>query len=119
MIFIMMMQFIVICSINFRIESCMNKMTFSRINLNDKFMSILLHDIDLLHQLTIMYLPIIMKYNHPHSSGLTVFRDQWFSSDVTSHAVKRIEDVRSLRGRQFAGSFILQLLSAYLQIKSL
>jgi len=33
--------------------------------------------------------------------GLTVFRDQWFSSDVTSHAVKRIEDVRGLRGRQF------------------
>ncbi len=34
--------------------------------------------------------------------GLTVFRDQWFSSDKTSHAVKRIEDVRILRGRQFA-----------------
>lgn len=34
--------------------------------------------------------------------GLTVFRDQWFSSDVTSHAVKRIEDVRMLRSRQFA-----------------
>ena len=34
--------------------------------------------------------------------GLTVFRDQWFTSDVTSHAVKRIEDVRGLRGRQFA-----------------
>jgi aminopeptidase N len=34
--------------------------------------------------------------------GLTVFRDQWFSSDVTSHAVKRIEDVRGLRSRQFA-----------------
>jgi aminopeptidase N len=34
--------------------------------------------------------------------GLTVFRDQWFSSDMTSHAVKRIEDVRGLRSRQFA-----------------
>ena len=34
--------------------------------------------------------------------GLTVFRDQWFSSDATSQAVKRIEDVRMLRGRQFA-----------------
>lgn len=34
--------------------------------------------------------------------GLTVFRDQWFSSDATSQAVKRIEDVRVLRGRQFA-----------------
>ena len=34
--------------------------------------------------------------------GLTVFRDQWFSSDATSHAVKRIEDVRMLRGRQFS-----------------
>ena len=33
--------------------------------------------------------------------GLTVFRDQWFSSDATSAAVKRIEDVRSLRGGQF------------------
>lgn len=33
---------------------------------------------------------------------MTVFRDQWFSSDLTSHAVKRIEDVRGLRGRQFA-----------------
>ncbi len=34
--------------------------------------------------------------------GLTVFRDQWFSSDLTSRAVKRIEDVRGLRSRQFA-----------------
>lgn len=34
--------------------------------------------------------------------GLTVYRDQWFSSDKTSHAVKRIEDVRGLRSRQFA-----------------
>ena len=34
--------------------------------------------------------------------GLTVFRDQQFSADMGSHAVKRIEDVRSLRGRQFA-----------------
>ena len=33
--------------------------------------------------------------------GLTVFRDQWFSSDVTSKAVKRIEDVRGLRSGQF------------------
>ena len=33
--------------------------------------------------------------------GLTVFRDQWFTSDLTSNAVKRIEDVRGLRGRQF------------------
>jgi aminopeptidase N len=34
--------------------------------------------------------------------GLTVFRDQEFSSDVGSRAVKRIADVRSLRSRQFA-----------------
>ena len=34
--------------------------------------------------------------------GLTVFRDQWFTSDHTSKAVKRIEDVRGLRSRQFA-----------------
>lgn len=34
--------------------------------------------------------------------GLTVFRDQWFTSDLTSAAVKRIEDVRGLRSRQFA-----------------
>eukprot|EP01042_Synura_sphagnicola_P026492 gene26492-34195_t len=34
--------------------------------------------------------------------GLTVFRDQWFSSDMGSAAVKRIEDVVGLRGRQFA-----------------
>jgi len=27
---------------------------------------------------------------------------QWFSSDATSHAVKRVEDVRGLRSRQFA-----------------
>ena len=34
--------------------------------------------------------------------GLTVFRDQEFSSDMGSRAVKRIEDVRLLRARQFA-----------------
>ena len=33
--------------------------------------------------------------------GLTVYRDQEFSSDVRSRAVKRIEDVRRLRARQF------------------
>jgi len=33
--------------------------------------------------------------------GLTVFRDQEFSSDLQSRAVKRIRDVRALRGRQF------------------
>lgn len=33
--------------------------------------------------------------------GLTVFRDQWFSSDMTGEAVKRIGDVRVLRARQF------------------
>ena len=33
--------------------------------------------------------------------GLTVFRDQSFSADVRSHPVKRIEDVRALRLRQF------------------
>lgn len=33
--------------------------------------------------------------------GLTVFRDQEFTSDVRSRAVKRIEDVRTLRTRQF------------------
>ena len=33
--------------------------------------------------------------------GLTVFRDQQFSADMNSAAVKRIEDVRSLRARQF------------------
>lgn len=34
--------------------------------------------------------------------GLTVFRDQQFSADMGSAAVKRIEDVRVLRARQFA-----------------
>ena len=34
--------------------------------------------------------------------GLTVFRDQEFSGDMGSNAVKRIESVASLRGRQFA-----------------
>lgn len=34
--------------------------------------------------------------------GLTVFRDQEFTSDVRSRPVKRIEDVRLLRARQFA-----------------
>ncbi len=34
--------------------------------------------------------------------GLTVFRDQQFSSDMNSPAVERIENVRGLRGRQFA-----------------
>lgn len=34
--------------------------------------------------------------------GLTVFRDQEFTSDVTSRAVKRISDVRYLRSYQFA-----------------
>jgi aminopeptidase N len=33
--------------------------------------------------------------------GLTVFRDQEFSSDVRSRAVKRIQDVRTLRAQQF------------------
>jgi aminopeptidase N len=33
--------------------------------------------------------------------GLTVFRDQTFSGDMRSHAVKRIEEVRMLRSRQF------------------
>ena len=33
--------------------------------------------------------------------GLTVFRDQAFSADMQSHAVKRIEDVRQLRALQF------------------
>jgi aminopeptidase N len=33
--------------------------------------------------------------------GLTVFRDQQFSGDMRSHAVKRIEDVMLLRTRQF------------------
>jgi len=34
--------------------------------------------------------------------GLTVFRDQEFSADMGSAAVKRVEDVRGLRARQFA-----------------
>lgn len=34
--------------------------------------------------------------------GLTVFRDQEFTSDLHSRAVKRINDVRLLRARQFA-----------------
>ncbi len=34
--------------------------------------------------------------------GLTVFRDQEFVSDLQSREVKRIEDVRLLRSRQFA-----------------
>ncbi|WGZ92986.1 MAG: aminopeptidase N [Candidatus Thiothrix putei] len=34
--------------------------------------------------------------------GLTVFRDQEFTSDLHSRAVKRIEDVRMLRTHQFA-----------------
>merc|ERR1711924_129415 len=33
--------------------------------------------------------------------GLTVYRDQEFSADVGSRAVKRIEDVRVLRAHQF------------------
>lgn len=33
--------------------------------------------------------------------GLTVFRDQQFMGDMRSHAVKRIEDVQTLRARQF------------------
>ena len=33
--------------------------------------------------------------------GLTVFRDQSFSADQRGHAVKRIQDVRTLRARQF------------------
>jgi len=34
--------------------------------------------------------------------GLTVFRDQEFSADIGSRAVKRIRDVRGLRAAQFA-----------------
>lgn len=34
--------------------------------------------------------------------GLTVFRDQEFTSDLNSRSVKRIEDVSLLRSRQFA-----------------
>lgn len=33
--------------------------------------------------------------------GLTVFRDQWFSSDQLSYSIKRIEDIRFLRSKQF------------------
>ncbi|MEM9715071.1 MAG: aminopeptidase N [Pseudomonadota bacterium] len=33
--------------------------------------------------------------------GLTVFRDQQFSGDMRSHAVKRIDDILMLRSRQF------------------
>ena len=33
--------------------------------------------------------------------GLTVYRDQQFTGDMRSHAVKRIEDVLMLRARQF------------------
>ncbi len=33
--------------------------------------------------------------------GLTVFRDQEFTSDIRSRVVKRIEDVRDLKARQF------------------
>lgn len=33
--------------------------------------------------------------------GLTVFRDQEFSSDMLSRSVKRIDDVRNLKARQF------------------
>ncbi|NND45074.1 MAG: aminopeptidase N [Xanthomonadales bacterium] len=33
--------------------------------------------------------------------GLTVFRDEEFSADMQSHALKRIQDVRDLRLRQF------------------
>ena len=33
--------------------------------------------------------------------GLTVFRDQEFSSDMTSRSIKRIDDVRALRAGQF------------------
>jgi aminopeptidase N len=33
--------------------------------------------------------------------GLTVFRDQQFTADMTSKAVKRISDVRTLRSHQF------------------
>jgi aminopeptidase N len=33
--------------------------------------------------------------------GLTVYRDQEFSADARSRAVKRIKDVKTLRGRQF------------------
>ena len=33
--------------------------------------------------------------------GLTVFRDQQFSGDTRGHAVKRIDDVLTLRARQF------------------
>jgi aminopeptidase N len=33
--------------------------------------------------------------------GLTVFRDQEFSADLNSRALKRIEDVRALKGRQY------------------
>lgn len=34
--------------------------------------------------------------------GLTVFRDQEFTADQTSHSVKRIDDVQMLRNRQFS-----------------
>ncbi len=34
--------------------------------------------------------------------GLTVFRDQQFSEDMRNKAVRRIDDVDALRGRQFA-----------------
>jgi len=41
------------------------------------------------------YIKIVRTIN------VKVFRDQEFSADMWSHAVKRIEEVRGLRGRQF------------------
>ncbi len=41
-------------------------------------------------------------FQHSLKEGLTVFRDQEFTSDLHDRAVKRIEDVKVLRAHQFA-----------------
>ena len=54
-------------------------------------------------EVMILMIPVFATTQLTLKEGLTVYRDQEFSGDMmNSHAVKRIEDVKSLRGPQFA-----------------
>lgn len=49
-----------------------------------------------------MWCSFLLSHIHFFRIVSSLYRDQWFTSDLTSAAVKRIEDVRGLRSRQFA-----------------
>jgi aminopeptidase N len=59
-------------------------------------------NINLLHSVSAHKIACRDWFQLTLKEGLTVFRDQEFSGDLNSKAVNRIENVRSLRARQFS-----------------